>query len=166
MHINRILMRTVHHKPFRKVEGKREFLWWEGVYIFRRFILILVVTFVQNQILRSFLLLAIQVVFLLHHLYCKPFNNKILNSLESASLFTLVIFSSMNSIHVHNSVSESSKADFDVYRGFLWTKLILIVAIPCIFCFIICGILLLLLFNFIFKSIKYLSVKAYFRIAL
>ena len=64
---------------------------WEGCLIFRRLVLIIVLTFVYNIQLRLFLTLTLCVGILMFHMFVNPFQRKRDNVLESFSLGTHVV---------------------------------------------------------------------------
>ena len=65
---------------------------WEGFLIFRRLILVIVLTFVYDIQLRLFLALILCVGILIVHMFVNPFQRKCENVLECFSLGTHVIF--------------------------------------------------------------------------
>ena len=73
---------------------------WEGFLIFRRLVLIIVLTFVQDIQLRLFLALILLVAILILHMFVNPFQRKRDNVLESFSLAIHVIFCGSTSIKV------------------------------------------------------------------
>ena len=64
---------------------------WEGFLIFRRLVLIIVLTFVYDIQLRLFLALTLCVAILVFHMFVNPFQRKSDNVLESFSLCTHVV---------------------------------------------------------------------------
>jgi hypothetical protein len=64
---------------------------WEGFLIFRRLVLIIVLTFVYDIQLRLFLALILCVAILIFHMFVNPFQRKSDNVLESFSLGTHVV---------------------------------------------------------------------------
>ncbi|XP_046848069.1 uncharacterized protein LOC124441649 [Xenia sp. Carnegie-2017] len=64
---------------------------WEGFLVFRRLIIILVLTFVQDNRVKMILALTICAAILAFHTYVKPFVNPRDNVIESISLFCHVI---------------------------------------------------------------------------
>jgi lysylphosphatidylglycerol synthetase-like protein (DUF2156 family) len=64
---------------------------WEGFLIFRRLVLIIVLTFVYDIQLRLFLALILCVAILIFHMFVYPFQRKSDNVLESFSLGTHVV---------------------------------------------------------------------------
>ena len=62
---------------------------WEGIFIGRRLALIFIKTFVINTFTRLSIMLWCTVLFLVHHIYIKPFARDILNDMETVSLLML-----------------------------------------------------------------------------
>ena len=119
--------------PFKKFDGSREVLSWEAVFIFRRLLLIILVRFVQDPIAKIQFMLFAQVVFLLHHMHYKPFNRRFLNHLETASLTTLVLFTSASAVHVYDFKYGITEQDAStVLVILLWLRVSAIIALPCI----------------------------------
>ena len=129
--VHRILESLI--ASFRKSKKKREFLWWEGVYIFRRLLVISLVRFVHGPFARNQLMLFAQVMFLLHHMYCRPFNRRFLNHLETASLTILVMFTSTSARYAYNYKYGITGDDTSTFSDvFAWLRVIVIIALPCI----------------------------------
>ena len=66
---------------------------WEGFLIFRRLVLIIVLTFVHDNRPKMIIALIICVAILIFHMHVKPFINSRENFIETLSLGTLVVFS-------------------------------------------------------------------------
>ena len=77
------------HKPILCFPSS--FLPWEGFLIFRRLVLIIVLTFTYDNRLRMMLALIICVAILVSHMYVHPFISASENIFETLSLSTLVI---------------------------------------------------------------------------
>ena len=71
---------------------------WEGFLIFRRLVLIIVLTFVYDIQLRLFLALIVCVVILIVHMFVNPFQRKRDNALESFSLGIHVVLCALTLI--------------------------------------------------------------------
>ncbi|XP_028399395.1 uncharacterized protein LOC114522838 [Dendronephthya gigantea] len=65
---------------------------WEGYLIFRRLVLIIVLTFVHDNRLKMMLTLTLCVAILASHMYIKPFTLPSVNAIESLSLSVLTVF--------------------------------------------------------------------------
>ena len=81
------------HEPVFCLPASR--LPWEGFLIFRRLVLIIVLTFVFDSRLKMIVALIICVVILIAHMYVKPFTSALENLMETLSLGTLVVFSAL-----------------------------------------------------------------------
>ena len=81
--------------PFRRHEAvfrfPSSFLPWEGLLIFRRLVLIVVLTFIYDNRLKMFIALVICVIILISHMYVKPFTSSADNFMETLSLGTLIV---------------------------------------------------------------------------
>lgn len=129
--VHRILESLI--APFRKSKKRHEFLWWEGVYIFRRLLIISLVRFVHDPFAKNQLMLFAQVLFLLHHMYCRPFNLRFLNHIETASLTILVTFTSTSALYAYNYKYGISGNDTSTLSDvFAWLRVFVIIALPCI----------------------------------
>lgn len=79
------------HKPVFCFPASR--LPWEGFLIFRRLVLVIVLTFVYDNRPKMIVALIICVAILISHMYVKPFTSSWENFMETLSLGTLVVFS-------------------------------------------------------------------------
>ena len=77
------------HQAFKCFPSSR--IPWEGFLIFRRLVLIIVLTFVYDIQLKLFLALTVCVAILIIHMLVKPFQRKLDNVLEAFSLGTHVV---------------------------------------------------------------------------
>ena len=68
---------------------------WEGFLIFRRLVLIIVLTFVHDNRPKMMIALIIYVAILISHMYVKPFISSRENFIETLSLGTLVVFNAL-----------------------------------------------------------------------
>ena len=110
-------------------------IYWESILIGRRFILILISSFVAHAFLRSVCLAILCLIFLLHHLSQKPFVKFRANLVETVSLATLVVIAILN-VGVASYFSagiEASGVEQQYVRGFLLTEAILLGFIPLVF---------------------------------
>ena len=71
-------------------------VYWESIFIDRRFLLILIGSFLEYAFLHSVCLAILCLVFLLHHVYQKPFVEFRANLVETVSLATLVAIAILN----------------------------------------------------------------------
>ena len=77
------------HKAFWNIPAS--YIPWEGFLIFRRLLLIIVLTFVYNIQLRLFIALTLCVAILILHMFVHPFQRKFDNVVETISLGTHVL---------------------------------------------------------------------------
>ena len=103
--------------PFRRHKATFIFpashLPWEGVLILRRLALILVLTFVYDNRVKTTLSMIFCVVFLLPQVFVKPFKNERDNVLEILSLVMLIIISFLSvvkTIYYGENLDSSSKS--------------------------------------------------------
>ncbi|XP_046849287.1 uncharacterized protein LOC124442832 [Xenia sp. Carnegie-2017] len=100
---------------------------WEGFLVFRRLVIILVLTFVQDNRVKMILALTICVAILVFHTYAKPFVNPRDNVIESFSLSVHVILCSLilvKCVYYGEDLSPSSDSQsiirlFDMIQNFL-----------------------------------------------
>ena len=124
--------------PFYKPEPDKQSpgkIYWESILIGRRFILILIGTFVAHAFLRSVLLAVTCLIFLLHHLSQKPFVQFRANLTETVSLTTLVVIAILN-VGVDSYYSagiEANGVEHLYVKGFLLTEAILLSIVPLVF---------------------------------
>ena len=87
--------------PFRKLKKKYR-ISWESVLIGRRLVLIFIKTFVINTLLRLSIMLFCMMLFLIHHIYSRPFISDILNKFEVVSLSMLIVICFVNLFPAYN----------------------------------------------------------------
>ena len=124
--------------PFCKLEQDEQSpgkIYWESILIGRRFILILVASFVAHAFLRSVCLAVLCLIFLLHHLSQTPFVKFRANLAETVSLTTLVVIAILN-VGVASYYSAGAKArgvKQKYVHGFLLTEAVLLGFVPFVF---------------------------------
>ena len=86
--------------PFRRLDNfsvdTSYRLCWESVLIGRRLVLIFMKTFINNTLVRLSLMLLCTNLFLMHHIYAKPFSSNLVNNIETVSLLLLDIICFLN----------------------------------------------------------------------
>ena len=86
--------------PFRKYHrtstSNNYKLPWEAVLIARLLILIIMRTFINNVLLRLYLMQVSLTLFAFHHIYVKPYSTKVLNTIETVSLLMLIVICILN----------------------------------------------------------------------
>ena len=110
-------------------------IYWESILIGRRFILILIGSFVAHAFLRSVCLAILCLIFLLHHLSQMPFVKFRANLAETVSLATLVIIAILNVgvASYYSAGIEASGVEQQYVRGFLLTEAVLLGFVPFVF---------------------------------
>ena len=95
-------MLNVLEGPFRKYHGTSKSnnykLPWDAVLIARRLILITVRTFINNVLLRLYLMQVSMILFAFHHSYVQPYSTKVLNNIETVSLLMLIVICIVNTV--------------------------------------------------------------------
>ena len=92
--------------PFRKIDDchrrSDRRLPWDSILIGRRLVLIFLKTFVLNAFLRLMIILICTHLFLVHHIYTKPFSSNFVNNVETVSLSMLQIICLLNLIPAYS----------------------------------------------------------------
>ena len=130
---------------------------WEGVYLSRRLVLVSVNAIVQDQIYKLFALLLIQVSFLSHHLYVKPFKAKSLNVLEALSLIAQITITAVNTFAVYDFAHgfHEQGAELSLLRIFGWVELVLVLLTPMLIILVVVLLIIVRIFIIVFKVIRY-----------
>eukprot|EP00112_Aurelia_sp_Birch-Aquarium-sp1_P015137 Seg3327.2 transcript_id=Seg3327.2/GoldUCD/mRNA.D3Y31 product="hypothetical protein" protein_id=Seg3327.2/GoldUCD/D3Y31 len=131
---------------------------WEGVYLLRRLILVSVHSFVRNQIYKLYAMLLLQVLFSLHHVYMRPFKNKLLNMIETISLTALIMLNCVKTFAVYDAKHglHEEGADLLLLKIFAWTELVLVLFAPVVIGLIVGVLIIARIALVIFKLFKYL----------
>ena len=154
--------------PFKDKVNSSKYLSWDGVYIFRRLFIISAFVFVDDAIYKLYVIMAGQIIFLLHHAHIRPYKEKFINHLESASLGMLVLINGMNLFVVYDfthGISEVGDKRL-LLQIFAWTENILHLLVPAI---IIASLGVLLIVRFLvvlFKMMRFIIRTVMRRIAL
>ncbi len=102
--------------------------YWECVVIFRR-LLIGATALVHYSLYQRSTCLCICVLFLMHHIYVQPFEQRISNQVETMSLFFLCVVSGINlikSVYLQSGIIPfGSDADFNHYLGWAESMFVL-----------------------------------------
>ena len=135
------------HEPVFCLPASR--LPWEGFLIFRRLVLIIVLTFVFDSRLKMIVALIICVVILIAHMYVKPFTSSLENLMETISLGTLVIFSALTlvkALYQGEDISSSAQSS-TLLKGFDFVQDILsIIPLTIVIFFVTLSLLIRLIF--------------------
>ena len=115
-------------------------IYWESVLIGRRFLLILIGSFLEHAFLRSVCLTVLCLVFLLHQVSQKPFVQFRANLAETVSLATLVIIAILNvGVTSFYSAGIEARGVEQQYVGFfLLTEAVLLGFVPFVFVVFVC----------------------------
>ena len=121
------------------------FLPWEGFLIFRRLVLIIVLTFIYDNRLRMIVALIICVAVLLSHMYVHPFINSHENFLESLSLSTLIVLCGLTLVQAlyQGEDFSSSSNSLSLLKAFdMLEDVLIIIPIAIIICIVIFSLLI------------------------
>lgn len=143
--------------PFSEAVNRRLYFSWEGAYILRRLVIVVLFTFIKDPIYKLYSILMMQVVFLLHHIHMKPYASNAMNHLETASLTTLVLINSMNLFSVygysHGIAEEGDK--LILLEAFSWIQVIIGMVVPVIIIFPLAVLILIYLICLVTKAGKF-----------
>ena len=146
--------------PFRKCHGTNKSnnykLPWEAVLIARRLILIIMRTFINNVLLRLYLMQVSMILFAFHHIYVQPYSTKVLNNIETVSLLMLIVISIVNTvpgyIYMSPLFASSNVQHLLITLRKVETALLLIV--PFIVGFCLCTIVVIRILQFLYWMFK------------
>lgn len=125
---------------------------WEGFLIFRRLIIIVLFTFVNDINLRMHLVLLSCVLILVFHLLVKPFRKSSDNILETLSLSTLIILCGFTHVKaIYNGGDKVALNNSPYFSNLLDTIESILIVAPFVvsFLLIICAVLYVLLAKFL-----------------
>ena len=152
--------------PFREPEEEKTgALYWQSIFIVRRFTLVFLYCFITDPTLRLFCMGLVCVLALLHHSSMKPFRTKHANIGETISLLALVILANINLYKMHKSFYTDSKNEISdnwipVFQALDWIEIILLGFLPAI-----CALVVLLAsISVITRLIFVVSASIYARI--
>ena len=119
-------------------------VFWQGAMIGRRLILILIFTFINNPVSRLYAALLACILFMVHHLYYRPYVINAMNFIETVSSTALIAFCSMNLFFAYSYVSDLPIEDTDQTMSavFYWIEAVFLAVLPSLF---LLGILLFML---------------------
>ena len=153
--------------PFKDEVNSSKFLSWDGVYIFRRLFIVSVFVFVEDATYKLYVLLAGQILILMHHSHVKPYNSKFLNFLESASLGFLVLINGMNLLAVYDFAHGISEVGDKLLlmKLFAWIETVLHLLVPTLIITSLAVLLIVRCFYIIFKILRF-SIRAVIRLVI
>ncbi|XP_046852933.1 uncharacterized protein LOC124446153 [Xenia sp. Carnegie-2017] len=149
-------LKSIFLAPFRKPEeGKTGAVYWQSIYIARRFLLTFLSCFITDPTLRLMCMAIICVLALLHHKCVKPFQNPRANTAETISLLSLAV---MAIINMGKSIYRFSKEDVSTGWMFVFPTLdiiemIMLGFIPLIFVLLFVFGILSLMVRLVFMAI-------------
>ena len=120
--------------PFRKPKaGKTGALYWQSIFILRRFVLAFLYCFITDQSFRLLSMGIVCVLALMHHSIKKPFRKNSANTAETVSLLVLVILANINSYNPCYNYSYNY-SDYSSHSWILilkhWVEIILLGFLP------------------------------------
>ena len=153
-------MLNVLEGPFRKCHGTNKSidykLPWEAVLIARRLILIIIRTFINDVLLRLFLMQASMILFAFHHIYVQPYSTKVLNNIEAVSLLMLIVICIINTVPGYIYMNPLIVSSY--VRHLLITlrkvETVLILIFPIIFGSCVCALLVIRILQFLYWMFK------------
>lgn len=139
--------------PFSSAVNKRLYFSWEGVYILRRLLIVVLFTFIAEPTYKFYALLMMQFAFLLHHLHTKPYTSQSMNYLETASLSTLVLITSMNlfSVYGYSHGIEEQGKKLLLLKSFFWIQTLIGIAVPVVIATVLFILILARLTSFLLR---------------
>ena len=129
-------LKTVFIAPFREPEAdKIGAVYWESIFIARRFILVLLYSFITDSTLRLLCMAIVCVLALLHHTKMEPFQNYRANIAETASLLALVVLSIINLYKsFYSNSQEAINSDWmHIFQTLDWIEVIILGIVPALF---------------------------------
>ena len=153
-------MLNVLEGPFRKYHGTSKSnnykLPWEAVLIARRLILITMRTFIDNVLLRLYLMQLSMIMFAFHHSYVQPYSSKVLNNIETVSLLMLIVICIVNTVPGYiymNSQFVSSNARYLLITLRKVEKALLLI-VPFIVGSCLCALIVIRILQFLYWMFK------------
>lgn len=126
---------------FHKDNNQTEYTWWEGVLILRRLVIIALASLIGDPYTKLYLILALQCLFLLHHVHVQPYNRRAMNALETATLTSLTFIGAMGFLNVPKDNKSSSHERLD--QVFSWIQMLSTCALPIILGALLCVLAIL-----------------------
>ena len=131
---------------FMKCSAETQYLWWDGMLLFRKLTIISFASLIEHPYIKLYLLLLVQIIFLLHHVHAKPFNSKAMNVIETVSLMLLTLFGAMRFMHASKDDSLTG-ANATLSKIFTWLNIISTSALPVVMCMVFIFLILLKIFH-------------------
>lgn len=107
-------------------------LCWEGIFNFRRLVLITIYTFTSDRLIRQMALALASFVILISHLMVKPFKKMLSNHIETVSLSVLLLIAVLNLVKAAflRSGTEPKEENFLAIVVFEWIEITFFGLIP------------------------------------
>ena len=121
--------------PFTKPQGDQSNgrIYWESILIGRRFLIIVIGRLLsEHALLRSVFLTILCLIYLVVHIYLKPFAQRRANFTETVSLATLVVIAVIN-VGLASARSDVSGINQRYFSILLWSEAVLLGVIPLVF---------------------------------
>ncbi len=156
-------IKLVLSEPFRNPSNKDiGTVYWQSVMIARRFVLVLLYTFIADPTLRLFFMSLFNVLVLFHHVSVKPFQNSFANYIESVSLLVLI---TLGLINMHKSVYVGVDANVkgelvQIFLAYDWFEIVVLAFLPAAFLLIISMGFLSLLVRILFLICRFITLNA------
>ena len=131
---------------FKKGSTEAQYLWWDGMLMLRKLTIISIASLIEHPYVKLYLLLLVQILFLMHHVHAKPFNSKAMNAIETVSLTLLTLFGSMRFIQATKDDSLTG-ASATLSKIFTWLNIISTSALPVVTCFVLVSLILIKIFH-------------------
>ena len=158
--VNTREMLNVLEGPFRKRHGPNKNvnykLPWETVLTARRLILIFTRTFINNVLLRLFLMQVSMILFLVHHIYIQPYSTKVLNNIETVSLLMLIVICIINTVpgYIYMNPLFVSSHFRHLLITFRKVETVLLLIVPSIIGLCTCALVVIRILQFLYLMFK------------
>ena len=153
-------MLNVLEGPFRKFHGTNKSnnykLPWEAVLILRRLILITTRTLMNDVFLRLFLMHIVMILFVVHHIYVKPYSIKVLNDIETVSLLMLTAICMVNTVpgYIYMNPLFVSSYVRHLLIALRKVETVLLLIVPFIVGLCVCALVVIRILQFLYLILK------------
>ena len=153
-------MLNVLEGPFRKYHGTSKSnnykLPWEAALIARRLILIIMRTFINNVLLRLYLMQVSMILFAFHHSYVQPYSTKVLDNIETVSLLMLIVICIVNTVPGYIYINPQFVSSYVRYLLITLRKVetALLLIVPFIVGSCLCALVVIRILQFLYWMFK------------
>ena len=153
-------MLNVLEGPFRKYHGTSKSnnykLPWEAVLIARQLILISMRTFINNVLLRLYLMQVSLILFAFHHSYVQPYSTKFLNNIETVSLLMSIVICIVNTVPGYIYINPQFASSYILYLLITVRKVetTLLLIVPFIVGYCLCCLVVIRILQFLYWMFK------------